>query len=906
MILRWGVIFFILAFPWTMSATHNRAGEITFRQTGSLTLEVTVTTYTKASSVAADRDSLLISWGDGFFESILRTNGNGQIVGNDIKKNLYVGTHTYPAQGQFTISMTDPNRIDGIRNVNYPNSVVVPFYIETQFTFTNAQFQGFNNSPQLLQAPIDVGCVGQVFRHNPNAFDPDGDSLAYELITPLQAEGEEVPRYVSPERVNPVGSNARLDPVTGDFVWITPRERGDYNIAILIKEYRNGQLINSIIRDMQIFIDNCSNVPPIVDVNQEWCILAGETLRFTVSATAPLFESDQKVSLTGLGGPLSIPNNPAQVDFPIGFQDDPVQGNFIWNTNCNHITKEPYTLVMKAEDDFFGDRGLADLKTVRIKVMGPPPDSPSIEAINGQVRVSWKSPYSCESTRDEYFRGFSVWRRQGSNPFIPDSCTSGLAGKGYTRIAFNQLTQDDTSYYYVDENNLERGVTYCYRILADFALQTPAGLPYNPVSSIPSSELCIVLGRDLPFMTQVDVQQTDTENGRIHVAWSKPNPDDLDTLQNGPPYVFELMRADGLLGADFQILDDANYSFNSFFEMDTLSYTDSMLNTSSDDYRYTLNFYTSGNQAPLGSSNIASNISLNTFGTDERVQLSWNEEVPWNNFLYEVYRTIPGSLDTLLLDSSLTKSYLDLGLINGESYCYQIRSFGKYNLPSFNDTLSNRSAWQCATAIDNLAPCKPDFLLENICLSEEFSFDESINVFSWSNPMLECEDSDDLLLFELYRSQDSSGNYEIIAELAREEQTYQEVNTDNDLSGCYFLVAIDSVGNRSTHSDTICVNNCPEYTLPNTFTPDSDGINEFFVPTAIRFISRIDMKIFNRWGNLVFETEDPMINWDGRDMDTGELLPNSTYFYQISIYYNTANRGEVSLREQTGFIDLIR
>ena len=53
-------------------ATHNRAGEITYVQTGPLTILMTVTTYTKTSSVQADRDSIEIFWGDGTNEFVQR------------------------------------------------------------------------------------------------------------------------------------------------------------------------------------------------------------------------------------------------------------------------------------------------------------------------------------------------------------------------------------------------------------------------------------------------------------------------------------------------------------------------------------------------------------------------------------------------------------------------------------------------------------------------------------------------------------------------------------------------------------------------------------------------------------------------------------------------------------------
>ena len=139
-------LFLLLALPLTLWATHNRAGEITVEQIGNcseLTLRVTVTTYTKASSFAADRDSVEVMWGDGTKQWLYRTNGPigpgnipfGEELPNDIKKNLYIGIHVYPARATYRISMNDPNRIDDILNVNYPNSVAIPFYIETIYTF---------------------------------------------------------------------------------------------------------------------------------------------------------------------------------------------------------------------------------------------------------------------------------------------------------------------------------------------------------------------------------------------------------------------------------------------------------------------------------------------------------------------------------------------------------------------------------------------------------------------------------------------------------------------------------------------------------------------------------------------------------------------------------------------------
>src|SRR5690606_34393432 len=137
--------------------------------------------YTKTSSASADRHSVEIYWGDGSKQFVGRTNGNGVALPNDVKVNKYVAEHTYPGRSTYTISFADPNRVGNILNINFPNSIDVPFSLNTTFTLLDFQFQGQNSSAQLLQPPLDFACVGKRFIHNPNAYDVDGDSLAYEL-----------------------------------------------------------------------------------------------------------------------------------------------------------------------------------------------------------------------------------------------------------------------------------------------------------------------------------------------------------------------------------------------------------------------------------------------------------------------------------------------------------------------------------------------------------------------------------------------------------------------------------------------------------------------------------------------------------------------------------------------------
>ena len=278
----------MLLFQGKSFATHNRAGEIVIDQLGALTIRATIITYTKASSQLADRDTLEIVWGDGTTQKVPRSNGSGEVLQGDIKLNKYIITHTYGARGTFRISMTDPNRNGGILNVNFPQSELIPFFIQTTYTFLSSNFQGFNSTPRILQPPIDKGCVGKSFIHSLNAFDPDGDSLAYRLITPLQASNASVPGYDLPDQIRAgVNNQILLDPKTGEFRWNTPQQRGEYNIAFHIISYRNGNPIDTTVRDMQVLIEDCKNDPPKITTSQ------GRTAAPRGGAHRPIWSDNQ-------------------------------------------------------------------------------------------------------------------------------------------------------------------------------------------------------------------------------------------------------------------------------------------------------------------------------------------------------------------------------------------------------------------------------------------------------------------------------------------------------------------------------------------------------------------------------------------------------------------------------------
>lgn len=98
----------------------------------------------------------------------------------------------------------------------------------------------------------------------------------------------------------------------------------------------------------------------------------------------------------------------------------------------------------------------------------------------------------------------------------------------------------------------------------------------------------------------------------------------------------------------------------------------------------------------------------------------------------------------------------------------------------------------------------------------------------------------------------------------------------------YYRVTAYSAADNSIVSQSNIVSVAPllHVYVPNTFTPNRDGMNDYFGATG-QGIASFSMQIYNRWGELVFESHNLNEKWDGRFH--GEIVPNSVYLYKISV-----------------------
>jgi gliding motility-associated-like protein len=634
--MTWALIF---CFAFTARATHQRAAEITYTWLGGNAYEFTLTTYNVPNAAWEQRDSLFMRWGDGGEEYIPRI--HYESIGTDFVLNIYKAVHNYASSGTYTISMEDANRNFGV--VNVPNSVMVPMHIETELVIN--PFLGYNNSVQLLNPPVDKGCVGKLYLHNPSAYDPDGDSLSYRLVHCKGTDGMEIPGYTYPQ----ASHSFDIDPVTGDLRWDAPVVQGEYNVAFMVEEWRHGVKIGSVVRDMQILISHCDNELPEILCDEQYCLVAGEQLGFLISASDP---DGDNVTLTASGAPFEVAVSPAILNPESAFGLQP-QMEFLWNTQYAHIRNTPYQVVIHAKDDA-SPVSLTNLKTVTINVMGPKVQNLSAEMHGHDAMLSW-SAYPCSNAV-----ALLVYRKAGCDGYEPDACETGIR-EGYQLIA----TLNGSAATTYTDLDLPPGMSYEYRVVAQF----PDG-----ALSIVSDAACVTLKDDSPLITHVTNDSTDLEAGQVVACWTQPK--EIDE-QYVAPFSYSLTRildgetASVYEGADTTFLD-ANVNLA---EASSLLYKVEMRDA---------------HQQLMGTSVTASAVLLSINGNNNEASLSWTEAVPWLVDSSQVFKEDGNRFVQIASVAGL--AYTDTDVESDETYRYYVRTFGHYTLEGIMRPLVNYSA----------------------------------------------------------------------------------------------------------------------------------------------------------------------------------------------------------------------
>jgi gliding motility-associated-like protein len=138
---------------------------------------------------------------------------------------------------------------------------------------------------------------------------------------------------------------------------------------------------------------------------------------------------------------------------------------------------------------------------------------------------------------------------------------------------------------------------------------------------------------------------------------------------------------------------------------------------------------------------------------------------------------------------------------------------------------------------------------------------------------------------------------EKIADLNSLDTNFLDKRTKiNQANYCYTITALRNGDERISKSNTVCAATPFNIQIPNAFTPNGDGLNDSLKIIGTHILS-FELKIFNRWGQLMFETNDILDKWDGTYM--GEACPSGVYYLWIdargTMYQRQRYKGSITI-----------
>lgn len=127
------------------------------------------------------------------------------------------------------------------------------------------------------------------------------------------------------------------------------------------------------------------------------------------------------------------------------------------------------------------------------------------------------------------------------------------------------------------------------------------------------------------------------------------------------------------------------------------------------------------------------------------------------------------------------------------------------------------------------------------------------------------------------------------------------------LAGAYgwYVVEVLNQFDCAARDSAQVIEYCPSAIfIPNTFTPNGDGTNDIFIPVG-KNIATMHLWVFDRWGNLLFESDDPTMGWDGTY--GGRIVENDMYVWRLAYRFTTDRDGTLGMeQERMGHIQVLR
>jgi hypothetical protein len=360
------LILVMLWFPNEAKASHVQGGNLTYQCLTGNQYRLRLALYRDCAGVAAPTTVSInyrsVSCNINLNVTLNRIAGTGQEVtpicpgqatqctgGSQpgVQEYIYEGIVTLPACSDWVMSYSLCCRNTAIGTIVNPGSQNM--YI--QATLNNLAFP-CNDSPTFTNRPVPFVCVGQPFCFNNGSVDPDGDSLSYTLMTPMHSATVNVTYNAPYSASNPLASAPAptFNPLTGDMC-VTPTSLQVTVFAVLVKEWRNGVLVGSVMRDIQVRTITCTNNNPSLNgINNTGAYTMNACAGNPITFNIPSFDVNAAQNVTlqwnaGITGASFSPTGGAG-----GTASRPT-GVFTWTPTLADVGSVPHCFTVKVTDN---------------------------------------------------------------------------------------------------------------------------------------------------------------------------------------------------------------------------------------------------------------------------------------------------------------------------------------------------------------------------------------------------------------------------------------------------------------------------------------------------------------------------------------------------------------------------
>jgi gliding motility-associated-like protein len=792
--------------------------------------------------------------------------------------NLGYQKFTYRTTIQLTSPCSDYNFsvCHYARNGNI-NTVSNPDYENLCVESNLNKSLGNNSSPLFSFDPISFLCMNQTTCVNSGATDIDGDSISYELINPLTSNSANTivtwpsgvpnvgPYYMGCpppmsniqyltgwNYLNPVTGTTSFNQNNGDLC-LTPTQPEISVVAVRVKEYRNGVLIGTVIRDMQVMVlANCSNSNPDLGDISGGTSTKSDT---TVCPDVPLLLSINVTDPDGNNVNVSYSNSiPGATVSVTGNNTTNAVLTFAWTPTQSQVSPSPFCFTVNPIDDhcpYFGNSS----RTYCIYVQNP------------SVNVSTAGPF-CGSvapfnmTGNPNSNGTWTWSGTGITNSNLGTFDPSVAGQGAHWVKYEFTDNvgckgEDSTLVNINGSPVADGgpdTSICASGTVNLQLggsptgswgTGPYSFSWSPANylwnaTIPNPSLTSNI--DTTFQVVVTDALGCTDTAFVDVAYfGQPSADagaNLSVCSNG-------FNSDTLGGLPTAVGGTGPYEYlwspSTWVSADSIAnpiiiagntgtvtviVTDSNGCTDTDSVTVS---YSPSPSADAGPDIASCGQNLDTIGG---VPTAFGGTAPYTYqwFPYE-------GLD----DSSLANPHLNFD--QDTIYIVEVTDAnGCTALDTVFAEFIGINADFDMTPVSNFAPT--DVAFDNNS--------DGATEYDWD--FGDGGTSDNTSPNHYYNG---SGSYVV------------QLIAYNDKTGCL-----------DTATKILVLDGASQIYVPNVITPNGDGENDQFMIMA-KNIEKFKCVIYNRWGTELYKFDEVQNNWDGYTY-AGKKVPNGTYFYLIT------------------------